>query len=68
MAFNNMMQIVPNAELAEQIVKLAESALSNEKVEVRTKAEEVLAGFIHSQFVGKEKTKKLLVSCHSQIH
>ena len=45
-----------------QVMDVVENALIDERVEVRSKAGQVLSGLLHCAFVDKERQQSLLVS------
>jgi hypothetical protein len=59
--FLNMPCLLSNRTWTHQVMDVVENCLVDERVEVRTKAGQVLSGLVHCAFVGKERQDGLLV-------
>ena len=60
--FVNMPSLLSNLNWVHQVMDVVEHSLIDERVEVRSKASEVLGGLLHCAFVDKERSEILLVS------
>ena len=58
----NMPSLLSNVNWVHQVMDVVEHSLIDERVEVRSKASEVLGGLLHCAFVDKERSDILLVS------
>ena len=57
-----MPSLLSNVTWVHQVMDVVEQALIDERVEVRSKASQVLGGLLHCAFVDKERQDTLLVS------
>ncbi len=57
----NMPTIMSRPEWVDQVMDVVEGCLQDERVEVRTKAGQVLGGLLHCAFVNQERRDALLV-------
>jgi len=60
--FVNMPSLLSNLNWVHQVMDVVEHSLIDERVEVRSKASEVLGGLLHCAFVDKGRSEILLVS------
>ena len=60
--FSNMPSILSTEEWPTLVIKIVETGLLDERVEVRVKAGQVLSGLLHCEFISKEVKGKILVS------
>ena len=60
--FVNMPNLLSNVKWVHEVMDVVEQGLIDERVEVRSKASEVLGGLLHCVFVDKERQNTLLVS------
>ena len=57
-----MPSILSTEEWPTLVIKIVETGLLDERVEVRVKAGQVLSGLLHCEFISKEVKEKILVS------
>ena len=60
--FLNMPSLLSNVTWVDQVMDVVENSLMDERVEVRSKAGQVLSGLLHCAFVDKPRHDSLLVS------
>jgi hypothetical protein len=60
--FLNMPSLLSNVTWVDQVMDVVENCLIDERVEVRSKAGQVLSGLLHCAFVDKPRHDSLLVS------
>ena len=60
--FLNMPSLLSDVTWVHQVMDVVERGLIDERVEVRSKAGQVLGGLLHCAFVDKERQDSLLVS------
>ena len=54
--------VISDEKRVEEIVELINNCLLEERIEVRIKAEQVLGGILHCQFIQQANRDKLLVT------
>jgi len=65
--FVNMPSLLSNLNWVHQVMDVVEHSLIDERVEVRSKASEVLGGLLHCAFVDKERSEILLKSFYAKV-
>ena len=63
--FLNMPSLLSDVSWVHQVMDVVETALIDERVEVRSKAGQVLSGLLHCAFVDKARQDSLLVTSSS---
>ena len=60
--FNNLPSYASNPEWVERVLKMVTTSLESERVEIRSKASQVLSGLLHCEILNSEQKEALLVS------
>merc|ERR1719238_1535494 len=65
--FLNMPSLLSNVTWVDQVMDVVENSLMDERVEVRSKAGQVLSGLLHCAFVDKPRHDSLLKSFYAKV-
>merc|ERR1719479_572908 len=65
--FLNMPSLLSNVTWVHQVMDIVENALIDDRVEVRSKAGQVLSGLLHCAFVDKARQNSLLKSFYAKV-
>merc|ERR1719273_1622964 len=65
--FLNMPSLLSDVTWVHQVMDVVERGLIDERVEVRSKAGQVLGGLLHCAFVDKERQDSLLKSFYAKV-
>lgn len=60
--FSNMPSILSKPDWSDLVVKIVETGLTDERVEVRIISGKVLSGLLHCEFINKRTKDNILVS------